>query len=119
VGEPACVKAAEVVCSMVTTDVVGCCGVEAMTGAVVEIMTVDGTGAGATGVEAVTVDETGAGGIGVDGIGVDVDGVGVEGVGVDGGAESIVVPAGNEMIPLHVSPLGQHPPVTHWSPALQ
>ena len=144
VGDPPCVRGAEVDCSMVTTEVTGCCGVETMTGAVVvERITVDGTGADATGVvDTTTVDTTtvdGAGvGVEVDGAGVDgtdVDGTGVdragldaagvedtvvEGVGVDGGAETIVGPAANVVIPLHVSPLGQHsPPVMHCSPALQ
>ena len=154
VGDPPCVRGAEVVCSMVTMEVTGCCGVETMTGAVVEIITVDGTGADATGVvdtttvDTTTVDGAGAGGTDVDGIevdgagvdgtdvdGTDVDGTGVdragldaagvedtvvEGVSVDGGAETIVVPAANVVIPLHVSPLGQHsPPVTHCSPASQ
>ena len=144
VGDPPCVRGAEVVCSMVTTEVTGCCGVETMTGAVVvEIITVDGTGADATGVvDTTTVDGAGAGtrvdsvivegievdGAGVDGTGVDragLDAAGVEdtvveGVGVDGGAETIVGPAANVVIPLHVSPLGQHlPPVMHCSPASQ
>jgi hypothetical protein len=58
VGDPACVRGAEVVCSMVTTEVAGCCGVEAMTGVVVVRITVDETGADPTGVDTMTVDTT-------------------------------------------------------------
>jgi hypothetical protein len=58
VGGPACVRGAEVVCSMVTTEVAGCCGVEAMTGVVVVRITVDETGADPTGVDTMTVDTT-------------------------------------------------------------
>ena len=152
-GDPACVRGAEVVCSMVTTEVAGCCGVEAMTGVVVVRITIDETGADPTGVDTMTVDGTGAGGTDVDGTGVDsitievlevdeagvdragldaaavegtvvegtvVEGTVVEGVGVDGGAETIVEPAANVVIPLHVSLLGQHlSPVMHCSPASQ
>jgi hypothetical protein len=131
VEDPTCVKAAEVVCSTVTTEVTANCDVVGTTGTVSETTTVDGASTVVAGADTMTVDWIGVVGTGADVAGVDaagVDGADVEGAGVDAGAESAIVEPAAKVVtatcPLHVSAIGQHllaPPltITHCSPGSQ